>query len=717
MARKKLGVGAVCRCPVKYLHPQKDVQEKVIKATRQTKVSGLIVLRQEIKRVNRRQQMCVVFRHNDWPDQELYTVKRWAKSGVVEEGDPEKLFDSPAAPTLAPNENVPPLNSNENEERGDAIPAAVFNLGQGTAPSNEDIAYVRGLGFDVDDDNMPAPENIPEPNVPRPTDYGQTWGWDGIDHRKKGDYFDHQPRLAHGLDDEADLSSHRAYLRLFFTFFPKRYLEETILVQINEEIEKESERKVTFGELLRFIGVWFFLATIAGHPRRDFWSSFPINPRSGAPYRVNEYMSRRRFEIIIKCLSYTDKKPPAFKDAFWEVRDMIQAWNENMDTKFKSGYINCLDESMSTWYNRWTCPGWMFVPRKPRPFGNEYHTICCGLSGVLFRMKIVEGKDAPPQLNTTPSKKKTAELMKELCTAILHTGKILVLDSGFCVLEALVELKKAGVFAHAVIKKRRYWPKYILGGLIDNYFSNKNIGEVDCLKGVLDEEPYNIFCMKESEYVMKLMATYGCLTEARYDPGEALEDRVNNQVEQISFKYCQPFKDHFQYRHMVDDHNHLRHSNPSLEDTWSTHRWANRVFAFLIAVTEVNVYLWLRYKVWSKGPKDKEPSLHQFRKDFSFALIENPHYVRDEEESRVPTTRSGSETQHKLRDAPWHAREYKNGKWDKTCKTRCSQHKCKTVGCKRRFRTYCSCNVGFWMCRDCYCKHAIEAPSSDSTWN
>ena len=43
--------------------------------------------------------------------------------------------------------------------------------------------------------------------------------------------------------------------------------------------------------------------------------------------------------------------------------------------------------------------------------------------------------------------------MKDLCTAILHTGKILVLDSGFCVLEALIELKKAGVFAHAVIKK------------------------------------------------------------------------------------------------------------------------------------------------------------------------------------------------------------------------------------------------------------------------
>ena len=60
-------------------------------------------------------------------------------------------------------------------------------------------------------------------------------------------------------------------------------------MEVNKQMEKENERKTTFGELLRFIGLWFFLATTAGHPRRDFWSSFPINPRSGAPYRVKVF--------------------------------------------------------------------------------------------------------------------------------------------------------------------------------------------------------------------------------------------------------------------------------------------------------------------------------------------------------------------------------------------------------------------------------------------
>jgi hypothetical protein len=40
----------------------------------------------------------------------------------------------------------------------------------------------------VDDDNEPAPENIPLPqenNKNAATDDGRTWGWAGIDHRKQ----------------------------------------------------------------------------------------------------------------------------------------------------------------------------------------------------------------------------------------------------------------------------------------------------------------------------------------------------------------------------------------------------------------------------------------------------------------------------------------------------------------------------------------------------
>ena len=72
---------------------------------------------------------------------------------------------------------------------------------------------------------------------------------------------------------------------------------------------------------------------------------------------------------------------------------MIGDWNDNMEKQFEPSYVSCLDESMSKWVSQYTCPGFMVVPRKPWPFGNEYHTICCSLSGVLFAMELMEGKD------------------------------------------------------------------------------------------------------------------------------------------------------------------------------------------------------------------------------------------------------------------------------------------------------------------------------------
>jgi Transposase IS4 len=46
-------------------------------------------------------------------------------------------------------------------------------------------------------------------------------------------------------------------------------------------------------------------------------------------------------------------------------------------------------------------------------------------------------------------------------------GKIVILDSEFCVLKMLTELCKKNVFAVVVIKKRsRYCPKYVDGDAI-----------------------------------------------------------------------------------------------------------------------------------------------------------------------------------------------------------------------------------------------------------
>ena len=47
-------------------------------------------------------------------------------------------------------------------------------------------------------------------------------------------------------------------------------------------------------------------------------------------------------------------------------------------------------------------------------------------------------------------------LLRLVTKELYNSGKLVILDSGFCVSQALIELRKGGVFASAVIKKRQY---------------------------------------------------------------------------------------------------------------------------------------------------------------------------------------------------------------------------------------------------------------------
>ena len=108
----------------------------------------------------------------------------------------------------------------------------------------------------------------------------------------------------------------------------------------------------------------------------------------------------------------------------------------------------------------------------------------------------------------------------ELCRPIFFSGRVVILDSGFCVLKALVKLRNFGVYASAVIKKRRYWPAYVKGDAIEKKMMQKNIGECDAIEGSLFGTKYSLFFLRDSKYIMKLMTTYGSLTSTSENDSE-----------------------------------------------------------------------------------------------------------------------------------------------------------------------------------------------------
>ena len=690
----RLGIGATCSVALKYLHPRKVICDKYTNTTARQTLDGLISLKKETLTVNRREQECVVFRHEEFEGILLHCVLRWVK--ITSEGSADTFFDDdgecPEAEVVL----------NGDVDRGRDLPDTILAL-VGRTSRREDIQNVRAMGFNVDDDNEPAPENVPTPGETVETSDegfydGQVWGWAGFCNRKREGGRREKAKVD-GYTNE--LLCGMSMVQVFLLMFPKDWFENIMLVE-TQKMTGLSD--LTFGELLTFLGIWLLLATTVRMDRKKFWSLKAIDRASGAPFRLNDIMSNRRFDQILQGLQFTALEPPSYKDRFWEVREMIAEWNENMASSFTSSWVSCLDESISIWFNKWTCPGWMFVPRKPHPFGNEYHSVCCGETGIMWGIELVEGKDAQkvPQRRGGDKMGKTTLLLLRILKPIFGTAKVIILDSGFCVLKALVELRKKGLYSSAVIKKRRYWPSLIPGDKIDAKFKELDVGATESLRGELDGIKYDVFCLKEPQYVMKLMSTYAGLVDP-FQRYEVNRHYVHEEKEiKSSFNLQEPFANHYLYRHAVDDHNNVQHSLPSIEDTWGTHRWPARVFSFLFAISEVNTWLIFRHFIWEKDDMD----LVSFRKKLAFALIEN-EYLKKGENAKIKKKRK-LQGEHTLVRAPPHCGKVVGGMWKKNCKQPYQNYPCKTPKCKNRVRTTCSCSLGIWMCGHCHTMHVIN---------
>jgi len=696
-ARLRLGEGARCSVLLKFLRPSKIVAETILNPVKDQRLDDLIAVSREVTTRGGKTFVSIFYRSDTIPGR-LHSAERWVT--VLEQGTGEIWGGEPEATTAA----APVVPNEANEPIADFI----FNA-QNRA---EDIALVRAMGFEVDDDNEPAPENIPVADAPLfrlggGLHEGQEWGWDGIDQRAMlGGAMYNGPSFADGWTPQR-----KTFLEIFLHLFPLEFLTNVIVEGTSSALVGVNSARTTIGEMLRYVGMWLLMSCYMKSPDY-FWRSAPQttttpddeDEENDTPsFTFNRYMSRRRFVAITSALRFTSLTPPTFRDKFWEVREMIAAWNEHMAKIFLSAWVVCLDESMSIWHNRWTCPGWVFCPRKPHPFGNEYHTACCGLSGILFSMELVEGKDHPPQIQERWSELgRTTGLLMRMLSTYFTTGRYVVLDSGFCVLRALIELKKVGLFACAVIKKRRYWPAMVPGDEMTEAFNDANVGDSVAISGVLDGVKYFLWALKEPSYVMKMMATGGPLIA-----NETCKDqrrRFNEGGVEVSrtFQFPLPYDWHYRFRHAVDDHNNVRHSLPSVEGTIITTRWEMRVFSFLLAVSEVNAFL--TYRFFCKP--DIMPTLQEFRHKLAWQLIKNRWIMEQDVGEQQEACAI-----HQLMKAPPHATKFARGRWNCTAKLRYQNYPCTVRNCgepPKRVRTYCSCHPGKWICQYCHAAHVLS---------
>ena len=108
-------------------------------------------MRQEVKTINRKDQLSLVVTRHDFKDgngdlQELHAVKK--HFAIEEEGDSDYFFDV--------------SQEAEQQQQPDLLPAVIDSeiQGENHGGTSDLLTALSGV-VDIDDDNEPAPENVP----------------------------------------------------------------------------------------------------------------------------------------------------------------------------------------------------------------------------------------------------------------------------------------------------------------------------------------------------------------------------------------------------------------------------------------------------------------------------------------------------------------------------------------------------------------------------
>jgi hypothetical protein len=274
--KKRIGNGASASCFVRFLHPSTLIRAKYVNDYKDARISDLNVVGREVKTVSRKLTDCALVQHNDFPGEILHIALK--KLRVDQEGPETEVWGAE--------------NEGEGGEAQEAQEIERENPLQETVARHRvnseegSTAALRAQGIEVDDNNEPAPENVPAPDEHQIEIFSTNWGFEGIDFRKQLQSQNVNASL-NGMTRDA--SSLLNPLQLFLLFFPIDHVKDVVIKSLNERHDLE----LSYGEFLVYLGLRFLFATCQKCDLKEFWSKEAPSIWSAAPFRVNIYMPRR----------------------------------------------------------------------------------------------------------------------------------------------------------------------------------------------------------------------------------------------------------------------------------------------------------------------------------------------------------------------------------------------------------------------------------------
>lgn len=249
--RCRAGRGAVARCLARFLHPSSHIREKYPNTYKKERISGLIVIRREERAVRRgsRPTRSLVMSHAEFADVEFYAAER---NVIIDtEGPEDGIFDTPPSAMVDGATAVTGAEAvGRTSGETDALELPPVPSGRAVNFTTDDLAALQRQGIQVDDDNAPAPENIPVPTE-EPMEEAGGWGFDGLDQwRARGCALRSKPRFKNVSTSRLQ---HMTSLDIFLLLFPVDYIKDTVIPETNKHLRLGP---TTFSEFIAWLGLW-----------------------------------------------------------------------------------------------------------------------------------------------------------------------------------------------------------------------------------------------------------------------------------------------------------------------------------------------------------------------------------------------------------------------------------------------------------------------------
>jgi hypothetical protein len=465
--------------------------------------------------------------------------------------------------------------------------------------------------------------------------------------------------------------------KYFLRFLPVEYIRLAVIPAINMHASTvmANWEPVTLSEYLTWISLFIIMSTVVIPDRSAYWhkSEFAFGP--SVDFSV--WMAMERFEAIVKMHVFTTPDAAAYaKDKLYQLRDFMDAYNENLKEVLTPGKYLCLDESMNQWLGH-GMPNLKKIPRKPHSIGQEWKTVADVQTCCIIRLDIT-GDTMAKKFDDTYSK--TIATVFRLVEPWFSSGRTVVADSWFGSPAMVRSLRQVGLFSIMQIKKKRYWPRGMPAlDMIESL--GDDLGSVSIMK--LRTDSIFIAALRDKKPKC-IIATAGSTST-----GSSVSRWVEGHIH--SFTRPMIFEEYELNKGAVDIANNRRDNLPSFHDVMKTYRWEIRCLSFFLAIAEANAF-----SAYSYVEKEDGMRHFEFRWRLGQSLLDYAKGMNIDSEPEAPILRPRN-------SAPNH-RIISLGKLPTGDYRRL---RCKV--CHKRTQNSCLCSPTRGICKDCYSAHLNES--------